>query len=457
LRTILLAAVQILAEIATKPCDYRTPEWTCTGNHPRPWPKSLSWRYWVSPQVPIIIEMAGRLEARFWVKSRAKVTLQSNPERAAECILLDISATGIGLVTKESLPVNEIMVLETEQHLMLAKVRHCEPRGDGFSVGAERIHAVSKLADASESSKSEQRRMLIQQLESSALAENLDDPLAEPDLAGRSSAVSEELVQSNRQSQEVAKLLESVQLPPTAPIEPSDSGLNPPQVQLPIETPHPSQQALEAPKCQRTTLPAQTQQEPVESDKTDAEGIRSRPSTRSRRISLGIAATVVAGLLVFSLHQNSAKPDHSLPSLGVEKSTQSDPAKGPEKTPVSPPIAKELSPRSELSSTEVETASPNPVQPARGNYSGPRRAVIRAGEPSWLSVSSDGKQTFEGLLTANETIAVEFSQEAVVRIGNAGGVEVSLNGKSIGALGEHGKFRILRLGPSSFRFMPGKD
>jgi hypothetical protein len=36
-RQILLAAVQILSEIATKPCDYRTTECTCTGNHPRPW------------------------------------------------------------------------------------------------------------------------------------------------------------------------------------------------------------------------------------------------------------------------------------------------------------------------------------------------------------------------------------------------------------------------------------
>jgi hypothetical protein len=35
---------QILAEIATKPCDYRTTECTCTGNHPRPWSKSLRCR-----------------------------------------------------------------------------------------------------------------------------------------------------------------------------------------------------------------------------------------------------------------------------------------------------------------------------------------------------------------------------------------------------------------------------
>src|SRR5437773_536958 len=101
------------------------------------------------------IAMDFRCEARFGVKSPAKVTLQGNREMELECILVDITATGIGLITKESLPVNEIIVLETEQHLVLAKVRHCGPRGDQFSVGVERIHTV--LARARESVKIEQR------------------------------------------------------------------------------------------------------------------------------------------------------------------------------------------------------------------------------------------------------------------------------------------------------------
>src|SRR5436853_215476 len=92
--------------------------------------------------------MADQREARFCVKSQAKVFSQGNPESALECLLLDISATGIGLVTKMSLPLNELIVLETEQHLVFAKVRHCGPRGEGFDVGAERIRTVSKLAGA---------------------------------------------------------------------------------------------------------------------------------------------------------------------------------------------------------------------------------------------------------------------------------------------------------------------
>ena len=60
---------------------------------------------------------------------------------------------------------------------------------------------------------------------------------------------------------------------------------------------------------------------------------------------------------------------------------------------------------------------------------------------------ADGKQVFQGLLAANETLAVDFSDEAVLRIGNAGGIDVSLDGKSLGSLGKHGRYRMLKLRP----------
>jgi hypothetical protein len=62
-------------------------------------------------------------------------------------------------------------VLETEQHLVFAKVRHCSRRGNEFDVGAERIHTVSKLANASESRKLEQRLTLIPAFQSTTPAE----------------------------------------------------------------------------------------------------------------------------------------------------------------------------------------------------------------------------------------------------------------------------------------------
>jgi hypothetical protein len=83
--------------------------------------------------------------------------------------------------------------------------------------------------------------------------------------------------------------------------------------------------------------------------------------------------------------------------------------------------------------------------------------VIRAAEPSWLFASSDGKQIFQGLLAVNQTLVVEFSEGAVLRIGNAGGVEISLDGKPIGPLGERGKYRVVELSRRGARFLLRKN
>src|SRR5260370_8176647 len=97
------------------------------------------------------------------------------------------------------------------------------------------------------------------------------------------------------------------------------------------------------------------------------------------------------------------------------------------------------------SATVVQPAG---LSPASVNDSRSRHAVIKAVELSWLSASCDGKQIFQGLLAVNETLAVDFSDEAVLRIGNAGGIDVSLDGKSLGSLGKHARYRILTLTPA---------
>ena len=52
-----------------------------------------------------------------------------------------------------------------------------------------------------------------------------------------------------------------------------------------------------------------------------------------------------------------------------------------------------------------------------------------AHEATWLSVSSDGKPVFSGILQANQTKTVGGKQFAKMRVGNAAGIEVRLNGK----------------------------
>jgi len=79
--------------------------------------------------------------------------------------------------------------------------------------------------------------------------------------------------------------------------------------------------------------------------------------------------------------------------------------------------------------------------------------ALTATEETWLSVSSDGTPIFSGLLEANQTKTIEGKEFAKLRIGNAAGLEVRLNGKPLGPLGAHGQVRDLVFTPDKFQFV----
>ena len=66
---------------------------------------------------------------------------------------------------------------------------------------------------------------------------------------------------------------------------------------------------------------------------------------------------------------------------------------------------------------------------------------VAATEPTWVSLVSDGKSSFSGLLETAQTKTIEGHENARVRTGNAGGVNVIFNGKLLGALGPRGQVR----------------
>ena len=106
--------------------------------------------------------MDGRREPRFQIYAPAKLTLVDSPERELECLLLDISPTGLKFVAGESLYVDEIVALEVEDHLILADVRHSQARGDKFEIGAERIHGLEKAALPRDKTKPQQIRLVVE-------------------------------------------------------------------------------------------------------------------------------------------------------------------------------------------------------------------------------------------------------------------------------------------------------
>jgi cytoskeleton protein RodZ len=78
---------------------------------------------------------------------------------------------------------------------------------------------------------------------------------------------------------------------------------------------------------------------------------------------------------------------------------------------------------------------------------------LTATEDTWVSISSDGKPVFSGLLAASQTKTIESKGYAGLLVGNAAGLEVRLNGKPLGPLGAHGQVRDLLFTPDKFQFV----
>jgi len=112
-----------------------------------------------------------------------------------------------------------------------------------------------------------------------------------------------------------------------------------------------------------------------------------------------------------------------------------------EPTPVPAPVP----------ATPVPSAMLTPGDPAHV------RVGLSADEKTWVSVSSDGKNVFSRSLEPHETKIVEGLAKVRLLVGNAGGVEISLNGKPIGPIGPRGQVRVVELTPAGFQIVPRKS
>jgi cytoskeletal protein RodZ len=111
-------------------------------------------------------------------------------------------------------------------------------------------------------------------------------------------------------------------------------------------------------------------------------------------------------------------------------------------------VYNELTLRSERSATATITATPAPLLAASPSppaptsspipgAGGPNSLALMFSAPSWLRVTVDGNVSMEGTFPAG-TSRTFHGKNALVRIGNAGGVEIYVDGKDRGKLGKAG-------------------
>jgi cytoskeletal protein RodZ len=81
---------------------------------------------------------------------------------------------------------------------------------------------------------------------------------------------------------------------------------------------------------------------------------------------------------------------------------------------------------------------PNPQKPAEAVFTGIRLG-IRAREDCWLQVKSDGKTIFQNILKKGRFENWQAKEKIELSLGNAGVVELEVNGKFISSLGRRGQ------------------
>jgi cytoskeleton protein RodZ len=115
------------------------------------------------------------------------------------------------------------------------------------------------------------------------------------------------------------------------------------------------------------------------------------------------------------------------------------------KTPAATSPAGAPSPES---STQAQIPTSNPNAPVR--------VEVTAGDMVWVSAKADGKNSFSGTLTANQTRTFDANDTLTLRLGNAGGVTIKLNGQPIPAVGPKGQVRTVQFTSGGFQIVAPK-
>ncbi len=142
----------------------------------------------------------------------------------------------------------------------------------------------------------------------------------------------------------------------------------------------------------------------------------------------------------------------SRPASGTPRASVSTAAPlstpSPESTPAPIPApASESTPASASGSP-----APEPAPRVAEGYK--LQLDLIAHEETWLSISSDGKRIFSGILSPNQSKTVEGRESATMKVGNAAGIDVRLNGRPIGPLGARGQVLVVVFTPDNFQIVP---
>jgi cytoskeleton protein RodZ len=187
-----------------------------------------------------------------------------------------------------------------------------------------------------------------------------------------------------------------------------------------------------------------------------------RSSWSSPLAALGlVVVAMLACSLVYGWWQRQRHPAAlaATPALHREQAAPAPKNAGPDPQPAAPApqqVTTPVEPAPAAPATAAASTSAASETPAVSGEPVAVKVEVTAAEPVWMSARSDGKYLFSGTLKANEKRTVEAANTVLLRLGNAGGVTITLNGKPIGEVGPKGQARTVQLTSGGFQIVAPK-
>ena len=154
------------------------------------------------------------------------------------------------------------------------------------------------------------------------------------------------------------------------------------------------------------------------------------------------AASSTAGVTEPAQAPGETAAPATAPAAGNPDSTAATPAGTDAK-----PAAETSASTTPAPATVAASATENAAAP------GPVHVEMTATEPVWITARADGKYAFSGVINPDQTKTLDASGTAELKIGNAGGVRISLNGKPIGEVGPRGQVRTVQFTSGGFHIV----
>jgi cytoskeleton protein RodZ len=188
-----------------------------------------------------------------------------------------------------------------------------------------------------------------------------------------------------------------------------------------------------------------------------------RSSWSSPWAALGLVVVAMLGCsLIYGWWQRQRHPAPLAAAPPVQRQQPAPPPKNAEPDPQpAAPAPREAStpaepPAAGSTTAAATSAAAAPETPAASVGPVAVKVEVTAAEDVWVMARSDGKVLFSGTLHANEARTVEAANMVLLRLGNAGGVTITLNGKPIGEVGPKGQVRTVQLTSGGFQIVVPK-